>query len=271
MHFTYRYTYLDSTGRIKTDSEKIDADAWLDYLKANGERYGNLNDYISAAFATISAENPLVAAAIAGQIDETFHAAEPTAVFQYLMYCWVAFKAGKIPSTAWAAALGSAWLSGQRSLLDGVALAESLVIRMFREADKETLYQAATGRKGLDTYLAELPEEITAYRGISTASKFQQNGFSWTTDPEQAKKFSAKQVSTASQIPGVIRARIPKAAILAVFDEAREIVVDPTFEKAEINTSFLNGPGLTKFRQNWKKWQTEEAKKMREARKGVGS
>ena len=245
MIYTYRYTFLENSGRIRTDSEKIDADQWLTYLQANAARYGNLHDYVVASLKAIQEDDPLIAAAVVAEIDDTYRDGEPTAAFQFLMYCWTAFKAGEISAAAWAAALASAWQSGQRSLPDGVALAENLLLRMFRSADREALFQVG-----------------------ASGSKFQENGLSWTTSPEEAKKFAARQVSTATQIPGVIRAQVPGSAILAVFDFAQEVVVDPTIPKENVSTNFLNGSGLTKFRQNWKKLQAEETRKIREARRG---
>lgn len=263
MTYTYRYSYLDSEGRLRTDSEKIGAENWLAYLQANDERYGNLGEYITASFPALKAENPLVAAAIAGQLDETFRDNEPTVVFQFLMYCWSAFKTGEIPAGAWAAALAGSWQCGQRALLDHVALAESLVIRMFRAADPEALFRVGASRKNWDEYYAALPERIDIYRGISSGSKFKENGLCWTTDPEEAKRFAARNVTTATQIPGVIHARVPKPALLAVFDIAQAVVIDPTVAKEDLSTNFLSGPGLNKFRQNWKKLRAEEAEKLR--------
>jgi len=268
MIYTYRYTFLENSGRLRTDSEKIDADQWLTYLQANAARYGNLHDYVVASLKAIQEDDPLIAAAVVAEIDDTYRDGEPTAAFQFLMYCWTAFKAGEISATAWAAALASAWQSGQRSLPDGVALAENLLLRMFRSADREALFQVGASRKDWDGYQAALPERVEIYRGISSGSKFQENGLSWTTSPEEAKKFAARQVSTATQIPGVIRALVPGSAILAVFDFAQEVVVDPTIPKENVSTNFLNGSGLTKFRQNWKKLQAEETRKIREARRG---
>lgn len=264
MLYTYHYTALDPDGRIVRESEKIDSAQWLDYLRANTERYGNLHDYIAAAFPALSQDNPLVAATIADDIDRIFHDKQPTAVFQYLMYCWDAYKAGAIPAAAWGAALGAAWQAGQRAMLDHVALSQSLVIRMFQAADKEALYRIATDREGWADHLATLPEHVDIYRGVTTAMKHAETGLSWTTDPEQAKQFSGRNVRQASEIPGVLHATVPKSAILAVFELGKEILIDPTVEKQNLTTNYLSGTGLNKFRQNWKKWQAEEEKRVRE-------
>lgn len=268
MIYTYKCSVLERDGRIANETEKIDSTTWLDYLKANTGRYGNLHDFIESSFADLKQNsNPLIAAAIASQIDEIFQDKEPTVVFQYAMYCWDAFKAGEIPAGAWGAALAHAWQSGQRSMLDSVALSEALVVRMFAAADKEALFRVGASRKGWEEYIAALPETVDAFRGISTGTKHMENGLSWTLDVEEAKKFSGRNVQTERDIPGVLLARIPRQAILAVFEPGQEIVVDPAFPKQEIRTNFLSGTGLTKFRQNWKKWKAEEARRIKEAQR----
>ena len=263
MIYTYKYTALDANDRLTQQSEKIDSAQWLDYLKANTERYGNLHEYIEAAFPALSGGDPLVAAAIGEEIDEMFRDKEPTALFQYTLHCWDAFKAGCIPAGAWAAALAVAWQSGQRTMLDHVALSQALVVRMFQSADKEVLYRVGTGREGWADYYAALPEHIDIYRGITTGMKHAETGLCWTTNADHAKQFSGSNVRKASEIPGVIHATLAKTAILAVFDHRDEIVIDPSAEKQNLTTNYLNGPGLTKFRQNWKKWQAEEEKRAR--------
>ena len=267
MIYTYKHTVLERDGRMASETEKIDSANWLDYLKANQERYGNLHEFVESSMQAIKAENPLIAASVAMQIDETFRDREPTAVFQYAMHCWNAFKAGEISAEAWGAVLAQAWQSGQRSMLDSVALSEALVIRMFEAADKEALFQVGASRKGWGEYLATLPEEIAVFRGISTGSKQMENGFCWTLDAEEAKKYSGHNVQTAQDIPGILQARIPKQALLAVFDIGQAVVVNPAVAKAEVKTNFLSGAGLAKFRQNWKKWKAEEARKIKEAQK----
>lgn len=263
MIYTYHYSVLEHDGRLAPASEKIDAAGWLAYLQANTERYGNLHEFIAAAFPAVKEENPLIAAAIAGQLDESFRDSDPTVVCQYAMYCWEAFSAGEIPAGAWAAALAAAWQSGERAMLDHLPLSEALVLRMFAAADKEALFRVGASRKDWDAYFAALPEQLDIYRGITTAMKRQENGLSWTTAPEQAKQFSGRNVRSASEIPGVLHARVPKTALLAVFEPGAEVLIDPTVAKAGLTTNFLSGSGLAKFRQNWKKWQAEQAERLR--------
>ncbi|MCE1180744.1 MAG: hypothetical protein LWW81_00295 [Rhodocyclales bacterium] len=266
MRYTYKFNVLEADGRLVREREQIDAANWLDYLQANTARYGNLHEFIASALAAMKGENPLVAASIANQLDDSFAESEPTVVCQFALYCWQLFKAGEIPAGAWAGALAIAWQSCERSLLDTVALSEALVVRMFEAADKEALYRAGASREGWDAYFNALPDHVDVYRGVTTGLKHGENGLSWTLSPEIAKHYSGRNVQKANEIPGVICARVPKAAILAVFDQAQEVVLNPSVAKEIVQTSYLSGNGLSKFRQNWKKWRAEEAEKIRKAR-----
>lgn len=267
MLYTYRYNVLERNGKVVKETEKIDAAGWLDYLKAHTDRYGNLHEFIESSFPDLNRENPLIAASVAGQIDDIFGDREPTAVFQFTLYCWEALLADRIPAGAWAAALATAWQCGERSMLDHVLLDQALVIRMFQAADREALFRVGASLKDWDTYFGTLPENVTIYRGISTGNREMENGLSWTLDPERAKYFAGHNVRVASEIPGVIHAVVPREAILAVFEPGQELVVNPDFPKQQVTTNFLNGPGLAKFRQNWKKWKADEAKRIQEAKK----
>lgn len=269
MLITYQYPALNRDGRLTLEREKIDAARWLDYLQANTERYGNLHEFVSAGLAAIPAGDPLIAASIATQIDETFRQNEPTVVFQFVMHCWHLFKQGMLPAGAWAAALATGWQSGERAMLDNVPLPEALVVEMFAAADPEALFRAGASRQDWAAYYAGLPEKIDVYRGVTTALKHQDKGLSWTTSAEQAKQFSGRNVRQAAEIPGVIHAQVPKSALLAVFDVADEVVLNPAIAKENLSTNYLSGSGLTKFRQNWKKWKAEEAKRLQEASKAL--
>ena len=268
MLYTYKFNVLEAGGRVVRESEKIDAVAWLAYLQANSGRYGNLHEFIAAALPAMKGEDALVAGSLANQLDDTFADSEPTVVCQFALFCWQLFKAGELSAGAWAGVLGIAWQSCERSLLDTVALSEALVVRMFEAADKEALFRAGASRENWAAYFAELPDQVEVYRGITTALKHGENGFSWTLNPELAKHFSGRNVKQASEIPGVICARVPKTAILARFDQGEEVVIDPGVAKEIVHTTYLSGSGLSKFRQNWKKWQDEEAKRRREAVQG---
>ena len=48
MRYTYQYLVLEANGRVTTDKEQIDASAWLDYLAAHTDLYGNLGEFVTA-------------------------------------------------------------------------------------------------------------------------------------------------------------------------------------------------------------------------------
>lgn len=263
MRYTYQYLVLEADGRVTTDKEQIDSSNWMDYLRANQDRYGNLHEYIEASLASLPADSPLVAADIAGQIDEIFRTQEPTAVFQFAMYCWDAFNAGRLSASAWAAVLGTAWTCGERAMLDHIPLSSATVVRMFEAADKATLFRVGTGREDWNDYLASLPEQIPVFRGITTGLKYRETGLCWTLNPEKAKQYSGQNVRNLNDIPGVVHALVPRTAILAVFGKGDELILDPAASREQQQSTYLSGPGLTKFRQNWKKWKAEEKKRQK--------
>lgn len=261
MRYTYQYLVLEADGRVTTDKEQIDSSNWLDYLRANQERYGNLHEYIEASLASLPADTPLVAADITAQIDETFRTHQPTAVFQFAMYCWDAFNDGRLSASAWGAILGTAWNCGERAMLDHVPLSSALVVRLFEAADKDTLFRAGTGREDWSDFLASLPEQIPVYRGITTALKHRETGLCWTTNPGKAKQYSGQNVRNLNDIPGILSALVPRSAILAAFGQGDELLLDPGAPREQLQNNYLSGAGLNKFRQNWKKWKAAEKKR----------
>lgn len=266
MIYTYRYRVLEANGKITTDSEKIDASQWLDYLAAHSARYGNLDEFVRASAPALKDENPLLAADIVRQIEDSFATNEPTAALQYALYCWQARKAGELSAKAWGAILGYAWHAGERTMLSGVALQESLVIRMFEAADRETLFQVGASRQGWDDYHAALPEMLDIYRGISARSRHKADGFSWTTSPDAAKRYSGTCIEHEQDIPGVLHARVPKTALLACFEPDDEVIIHPGVDKQDLSENYLSGSGLDKFRSNWKKWhRAQQEEKIKNA------
>lgn len=258
MRYTYQYLVIEHDGRVTTDKEQIDAATWLDYLQAHTDRYGNLHEFVTASLAALPNENPLVAGAIANQIDEIFCTQEPTAVFQFAMHCWEAVQAGTFSAESWGAVLATAWECGERAMLDHIPLSTSLVVRMFAAADAESLYRVSASKEDWAAHLAGLPDEIPLFRGITAAMKHHENGLCWTTDPNKAKQFAAQNTRKLDDIPGVLHARVPKSAILAVFGQGDELVINPAIAKINLQSSYLSGSALSKFRQNWKKWKAAD-------------
>jgi len=55
-----------------------------------------------------------------------------------------------------------------------------------------------------------------------------------------------------------------QSAVLAFFGQGDELVINPAIAKEHQETHYLSGTGLSKFRQNWKKWQAAEKKRREE-------
>lgn len=261
MRYTYQYRVLEHDRRVTTDKEPIDASTWLDYLAANAERYGNLGEFVTAALAALPTQDPLVGSAITADIDEMFCTQQPTAVFQFAMYCWEECRAGRLSAQAWSAILGTAWGCGERAMLDHIPLSSAQIVQMFEAADKETLFRVTARRDDWASFFAGLPDLIPLYRGITTAMKYRENGLCWTTLSDKAKQLSGQNVRTANDIPGVVAALVPKTAVLAFFGQGDEMVINPAIAREHEETHYLSGTGLSKFRQNWKKWQAAEKKR----------
>ena len=52
--------------------------------------------------------------------------------------------------------------------------------------------------------------------------------------------------------------------MLAFFGQGDELLINPAIAKEHQETHYLSGTGLSKFRQNWKKWQAAEKKRREE-------
>ena len=136
-------------------------------------------------------------------------------------------------------------------MLAAVELNQPLVLDFFRSAPREILIEF--GNKGDDDNLKlyeSIEDEIQLYRGVSTGIRHYENGFSWTSNPEELLKFSALNCHNKKEIPGFVMATVKKAAILAIFSYENEFVIDPTVPKRSVELEFLKGPALRQFRKN---------------------
>lgn len=248
MKFEYRTTLIDRVNRTaKNITYTLDAGSWLEHIRARPSEYGNIADVVESALPGLKSGHRGFAAALALNIDKASRDINANIIFELVMYCWHGLKSGQFPAETWAGALGYGWQCGKRGMLGGVKLAQATVVEMFAAAPKSALFWVATGRDDWDDYHRSLADEIEVYRGISTHSQLQDKGFCWTTDWEQAWKFAAMNTHSLMEIPGVITAKIPKQAVLAVFDFESEITVDPTVPKISSTTRFLKGADLRKF------------------------
>jgi hypothetical protein len=85
---------------------------------------------------------------------------------------------------------------------------------------------------------------------VSTGIDHYEDGFSWTTEIEEVLKFAALNCQNKKEIPGIIRATVPKSAVLAMFSFEDEVVIDPTVKKINVEKHFLRGSELRNFHAN---------------------
>ena len=132
-----------------------------------------------------------------------------------------------------------------------VKLSQTEVIELFKAAPMHVINKiVSNGRIDVQAEYDALPDAIDVIRGVSTGINNFEDGFSWTRINEEAVRFAALNCQTKKDIPGFIRATIPKNAVLAMFSFEGEVVVDPTIKKLKIQTHFLRGPELRKFHAN---------------------
>ena len=93
-------------------------------------------------------------------------------------------------------------------------------VEMFQKASTENLMNLDERRK-----LAELPDELTVYRGVTEKNKDNIRALSWTMKRETAERFANRFKSKGR----VYRAKVRKEDILAVFlgRNESEVIVDP--------------------------------------------
>ena len=105
---------------------------------------------------------------------------------------------------------------------------------MFQKASAEDLMNLDERRK-----LAELPDELTVYRGITEKNKDNILALSWTMKRETAERFANRFKSKGK----VYQAKIRKEDILAVFlgRNESEVIVDPK----NLNEISLCEPAMT--------------------------
>jgi hypothetical protein len=242
MKYEYRATLIDRKNKIaKNITYFIDPASWIEYTRTRRDEYANVAEVVESALPELKKGDYELAGAVLHDIDRKFEKVNGNVVFEFMMYCWHGFKTGVFSDEIWSIILGCGWQCGSRGMLGGVNLRQDTVLEMFSASIPKLLYWAGAprGEEDWEKYYDSLPEEMTVYRGFSTGSQLQENGFSWTTDLQEAWKFAAMNTHTKKEVPGVLGAIIPKSAILAVFDFESEIVVCQSARKFD-HTSALN-------------------------------
>jgi len=145
-----------------------------------------------------------------------------TAKLVYTLHLWELTLTGKLDPTMWAVALHFSWPHGKiGSTMFRANLSETEVIKMFRVAPRHRLLEADDAE-----VVKTFPAEVIAWRGVSSLSKYQERGFSWTTDRNQAEWFA--YTNAYSGEPRLLEARVRKTSILMYSAYERELVLNPT-------------------------------------------
>ena len=74
--------------------------------------------------------------------------------------------------------------------------------------------------------LESFPAEVIAWRGVSSTSRYQERGFSWTTDRNRAEWFA--HANSWLGEPRLLEARVRRESILMYSSFERELVLDPS-------------------------------------------
>jgi len=145
-----------------------------------------------------------------------------TAKLVYTLHLWERTLKGKLHPAMWAAALHLSWPHGKvGSMMFRANLSEKEVIKMFSVAPRYPLMP-----EDEVAILESLPPEVTAWRGVSSTSRYQDRGFSWTMDRDQAEWFA--RANSFSGKPRVLEARVRREAILMYSSFEKELVLNPT-------------------------------------------
>lgn len=255
MIFSYRTTLVDAANmRAKNVNYNIDTDQWLDVMRVN-ERglYGNSAELVEREVLPLLEAGKLPElAGLLLHLDDQWRKHNSVIIFQLCMFVWAGFKQGKFSADVWAVTFGTAWQSGSRGMMAAVKLPQALVIEMFEAAPRATLAWAVEHKdENLTELYASLPDSIELYRGVSTGIDHFEEGFSWTRDLRQAWVFARLNCQTKKEIPGIITAVVPKAAILGLFSFEQEVVVNPQVRKLKVQKEFLRGTELRAFHKSF--------------------
>ena len=117
------------------------------------------------------------------------------------------------------AVLAEAWIHAEAPNMD-VNVSKTELVKFFSQADKASLMTAAERKQ-----LADLPDIVTVYRGVTSYNAKNVRALSWTLDKSKAEWFAHRFGESGT----VYQAQINKADILAVFMSRgeSEVVLNP--------------------------------------------
>ena len=255
MIFSYRSTLVNrETNKAKNLLTPIDTDNWLEVLRQDKfGAYGNSADLIEQnVLPLLETDKFDELFTFVNHFDQQWYQKNKLIIFELAMYVWAGFKAGKYSADTWATVFSVAWQSGSRGMMAGVKLTQTQVLEFFKAAPRNRIQSMAEFQgEDLNAEYEALPESFLVYRGVSTGIDHYENGFSWTRNTDEVMKFAALNCHSRKEIPGIVHAVIRKEAVLALFSYEGEVVVDPTVDKLEVNTYFLQGKELRNFHKNF--------------------
>lgn len=255
MKFTYRATLVDrQTGRVRNTTTTIDTDTWLDRIADPAHQlYGNALEMVQKNLAPYARDEEVDNfSAMYFRTYEGWREFNVVLVFEYAMYMWAEYKAGRISSMVWAAVLSVAWQAGARGMMACVVLSAEEVRQMFLAADRHTLLNHSSSEdEDMNELYESLPETFTVYRGVSTGIDHFEDGFSWTRDVNEPLRFAKLNCQSKKEIPGFITTTIRKEAVLGLFAFEGEVVVDPAVPKSNVRKEFLRGNELRRFHKQF--------------------
>lgn len=174
----------------------------------------------------------LYAAAIqgdCGSLYESWVMIPDSAKLVYTLHLWERLQKRKLPPQTWAAALHLAWPHGKvGSMLFRANLGEKEVVQMFLMAPQVVLMAP----EDMEIFTS-LPSEFTAWRGVSSASKYRTRGFSWTLKRDRAEWFAL--ANTAQGTPLILEGRFKRESVLLCSTFEEEVVINPAVQPLSVS------------------------------------
>lgn len=163
-----------------------------------------------------------------GSLCECWGMIPDSAKLVFTLHLWERLQKRKLYPEVWAAALHLSWPHGKvGSMMFRANLGEKEVIQMFLHAPPHVL-MAPDDLSIFNT----LPDEITAWRGVSSISKFRERGFSWTLDRDRAEWFA--RANTAQGTPIIFEGTFKRTSVLMCSTFEEEIVINPLIPGSKI-------------------------------------
>lgn len=163
-----------------------------------------------------------------GSLCECWGMIPASAKLVFTLHLWERLQKRKLYPEVWAAVLHLSWPHGKvGSMMFRANLGEKEVVQMFLHAPPHILMSP----EDLSIFNS-LPSEITAWRGISSTSKYRERGFSWTLDRDRAEWFA--RANTVQGTPIVLEGIFKRASVLMCSTFEEEIVINPLLPASHV-------------------------------------